>query len=182
MRPQYVRVMDKLYWLCITIGVVSIVCMTGLIFVGVVMRYVFFKGASFAEPMSIFFTVQLTMYGAAACYRAQSHLSLQFVVQKLPSATQTIIGYLVNALMASIALAMIVYGTSLAQTTWFQSYPEFSYVQVGFVYSAIPGGGLVLLLFVIETVFYPNAMVSEEKEEVRRALLHADEEDRKLGT
>jgi TRAP-type C4-dicarboxylate transport system permease small subunit len=181
MRPRYLRIMDGLYWLCVAIGIVSIVCMTGLIFVGVVMRYVFLEGASFAEPMSIFFAVQLTLYGAAACYRAQAHLSLQFLVQQLAPAMQTAVHGAVSALMAVIALAMIFYGISLAQTTWFQAYPEFSYVRVGFVYSAIPGGGLMLLLFVIERVFNPHPMDSEEEQEVRRALLHAEEEARRLG-
>jgi TRAP-type transport system small permease protein len=181
MRPPYVRLMDKLYWLCVAIGIVSIVCMTCLIFIGVIMRYVFFVGASFAEPMSIFFAVQLTLYGAAACYRAQAHLSLQFFVQQLPQAPQRVISVAVHALMALIALAMIYFGTNLAQITWFQSYPEFIYIRVGFVYSAIPGGGLALLLFVIESFFYPGTMISEEEEEIHRALIHADEESRRLG-
>ena len=66
-RPAYVRVMDKLYLLCMVVCVISIVCMTVLIFTGVVSRYVFEVGARFAEPMSIFFTVQLTLYGSAIC-------------------------------------------------------------------------------------------------------------------
>jgi TRAP-type C4-dicarboxylate transport system permease small subunit len=181
MRPQYVRLMDKLYWLCVTIAIVSLVAITCLIFTGVVMRYAFFKPASFAEPMSIFFVVQLTMYGAAAVYRAHAHLRLQFAVQLLPAAAQRVIGYLVAALMVGIALFMIYYGISLVRTTWFQSYPEFQYVRVGVVYSAIPGGGVALLLFVIESVLYPHAMITEEEEELERAVHQADEEARRLG-
>lgn len=181
MRPIYVRTMDRLYWLCVTIGIVSVVCMTSLIFIGVIMRYVFLKGASFAEPMSIFFSVQLTMYGAAACYRAQAHLRLQFVADALPAVPRKLVEHAVSLLMAGVALAMIFYGISLTQTTWFQSYPEFHYVRVGFVYSAIPGGGLALLLFVIESVLYPHAMSTEEEEEIERVLRQADEEARRLG-
>ena len=54
MRPLYVRLMDKLYLVCVVVGVVSVVSMVTLIFTGVVMRYVFEMGARFAEPMSIF--------------------------------------------------------------------------------------------------------------------------------
>lgn len=181
MRPPFVRLMDKLYWICVAIAIVSIVCMTCLIFVGVVMRYVFFKGASFAEPLSIFFAVQLTLYGAAACYRAGAHLSLQFFVKRLPSGLARAADIVVQILMAVIALTMVYYGINLARTTWFQSYPEFIYVRVGFVYSAIPGGGFALLLFVIEHFFYPHPMRTEEEEELERALLHTEEESRKLG-
>ena len=81
--------------------------MTCLIFVGVIMRYVFYIGASFAEPSSIFFAVQLTMYGAAACYRAQSHLRLHFLVGLLPIRSQRALEIFVHLLMAAIAVAIL---------------------------------------------------------------------------
>lgn len=52
--------------------------------------------------------------------------------------------------MAAISLFMIWYGVSLAQKTFFQSYPGFQYIRVGAVFSTIPAGGLITLLFVIE--------------------------------
>ena len=181
MRSPYVRAMDKLYLLCITIAVISVVAMTCLIFVGVIMRYIFSKGASFAEPSSIFFAVQMSMYGAAACYRAQSHLRLQFFAAMLPEGLHRPVEILVHLLMAAIAIAMMYFGLNLAETTWFQAYPEFDYIRVGLVYSAIPGSGLVTLLFAVEAIFHPHVMASEEQEEIRRAALHADEEARRLG-
>ncbi len=181
MRPLYVRLMDKLYLACVVVGVVSVVSMVTLIFTGVVMRYGFLMGARFAEPMSIFFTVQLTMYGAAACYRVHAHLRLQYFVKLLPQKWQAVPDYTVQLLMGVIAVLMIYYGASLAETTWFQSYPEFEYVRVGLVYSAIPGSGVILLLFVIEALFFPHVMDETEDEELTRALEHAEAEERRLA-
>jgi TRAP-type C4-dicarboxylate transport system permease small subunit len=180
-RPAYVRVMDKLYLLCMVVCVVSIVCMTVLIFFGVISRYFFAVGARFAEPMSIFFTVQLTMYGAAMCYRSQAHLRLELFVRMLPERLQHFPHYAVHVLMAIIACLMVYYGYSLAETTWFQSYPEFDEIRVGVVYSAIPGGGAVLLLFVIERVFYHDTLVELEGEEMRHAMELAEKEASKLN-
>ena len=180
-RPTYVKVMDKLYLLCMFVCVISIVCMTGFIFTGVVTRYFFALGARFAEPMSIFFTVQLTMYGAAICYRSQAHLRLELFVKMLPEHLQYIPDYIVRGLMALIACLMIYYGYSLAETTWFQSYPEFDEIRVGVVYSAIPGGGAVLLLFVIEQVFYRDALAELKGEEMRHAIELAAKEAEKLS-
>ena len=180
MGALYVRLMDRLYLLCIGICVVSIVVMTCLIFAGVVMRVGFAMGARFAEPCSIFFAVQLTMYGAAACYRAHVHLRLRVFVQMLPMRLQHYTENVVHLLMGGIAVLMIVYGASLTQTTWFQSYPEFEYVRVGLVYSAIPGSGLVTLLFVLEAFFFRRTE-EEADEEMQRALDHAEEEQRKLA-
>ena len=180
MQAVYIKLMDKLYWLCIGICVVSIVVMTGLIFSGVIMRVGFLMGARFAEPCSIFFAVQLTMYGAAACYRAHVHLRLQVFVKMLPSTAQRIIEIVVHLLMGTMAVLMIIYGTSLAQTTWFQSYPEFDYVRVGLVYSAIPGSGLITLLFAVEAILFRHTE-EEADEEMQRALEHAEEERRRLA-
>jgi TRAP-type C4-dicarboxylate transport system permease small subunit len=179
-RLRYAYAMRRLYWACIILCVVAVVCMTGLIFAGVIMRYVFDMGARFAEPMSIFFAVQLTMYGAAACFRAHVHLRLQVFVKMLPEILQIWADRLVLVLMAGIAGCMIYYGLSLTQTTWFQAYPEFDYVRVGFVYSAIPGSGLVTLLFIVEAAVFPPAL-DDEDEELLRAVEHAEEEERTLS-
>lgn len=181
MRPTYVRIMEALYTLCMVIAIVSVVLMTILIFVGVIMRYVFYMGAAFAEPASIFFSVQLTLYGAAACYRAKSHLRIEFFAHLLPEPARWIPDAVVRVLLAVLAVAMMYYGADLVRTTWFQAYPEFTLIRVGAVYSAIPGGGFILLLFVIESFLYPDAMTAEAEEETRRVVAHAEEEARKLG-
>jgi TRAP-type C4-dicarboxylate transport system permease small subunit len=155
-RPFYVRAMDRLYDLCFLVAIVSIITITILIFTGVVMRYVFWMGARFAEPMSIFFVVQLTMYGAAACYRGRIHLRLLFAIDRLPVRPRQAVETGMHVLMGVIAVAMIFYGIDLVRTTWFQAYPEFDYIRVGAVYSAIPGSGLVTLLFVIEALVFPD--------------------------
>lgn len=162
--------MDRLYDLCFIVAIVSIVCITILIFTGVVMRYVFWMGAAFAEPVSIFFVVQLTMYGAAACYRAGIHLRLMALVSRLPSSLQRVAEIGTHVLMAVVAVTMIYYGIELVRTTWFQSYPEFRYIRVGLVYSAIPGSGLVTLLFAIEALIYPSFKPSSDEDDVTHIL------------
>ncbi len=180
MRALYTALMDKLYWLCIGVCIVSLVVMTVLIFASVIMRVGFAMGARFAEPSSIFFAVQLTMYGAAACYRAHVHLRLRVFVKLLPALAQRVVEIGVHVLMGIVAVLMIVYGASLTHTTWFQAYPEFEYVRVGLVYSAIPGSGLVTLLFVIEAIFLRHTE-EEADEEMQQALEHAEQERRRLA-
>jgi len=154
MGSLYVRAMDKLYWFCIGVGVVSVIAMTGLIGTGVFLRYVFNHGAQFAEPCAIFFSIQLTFYGAAACLRAGSHLRLEIALKALSDRWALIVDKAIHVLLAGFAVFMVVWGISLSQTTWFQSYPEFQYVRVGLVYTAIPSAGFITLLFVIESLFF----------------------------
>ena len=155
MADAYRWAMDWLERIILAGCILAIACMTTLIFVGVVMRYGFSLGAQFAEPVSIYFAIQLTFYGAAACYRAGVHLKLEFIVSAMPERVRWLALHAVHAIMAAIAIFMVVYGISLVETTWLQSYPEFEYIRVGWVYTAIPGGGAALLLFVAESVFLP---------------------------
>ena len=150
MRTAYRRAMDALYLLCVGIAGTGIAVMAVIIAWGVFTRYVLGIGSFWPEPISIFLAIQVTFYGAAACYRANAHIALDMVARRLPAAPRRLADGLVLLLMAVISLFMIVYGVSLVRTTFFQAYPEFQYIKVGSVYTAIPAGGLITLLFVIE--------------------------------
>lgn len=150
MRDRYVAAMDKLYLACVFICCASVVAMTILIASGVFSRYVLEIGAFYSEPISIFLAIQLTFYGAAVCYRADAHLKLEIVEHALPPTPARVLRALIDLLMAGVSVFMIVFGANLVDATLFQSYPEFEYVRVGAVYTAIPLGGLVTLLFVVE--------------------------------
>jgi len=176
MRAHLTRAMDWLQWLCIAWSSIAVVCMTVLIFTGVVMRYGFSTGARFAEPMSIFFAVQLTMYGAAASYRSDLHLKLIVFVKMLPQALAKAVEHLVQLLLGAVAVAMIYYGFNLARITWFQSYPEFESIRVGVVYAAIPISGCIFLLFIVERFLFGQQEGGED--ELERAIVEADEQAR----
>ena len=154
MRNGYVKLMDVLYFICVFIAGAAMVIMSAIISWGVFTRYVLGSGSFWPEPISIFLAIQLTFYGAAACYRAGTHIALRMFMDRLPPAWQRWQHLFVHLLMAGISLFMVTYGASLVKTTFFQSYPEFQYIRVGVVYSAIPIGGMITLLFVIENAFF----------------------------
>lgn len=156
MRAFYITLMDKLYVLCVAIAIIAVIVMTLLIAVGVFMRYVLGVGAVFSEPISIFLAIQLSFYGAAACYRANAHLRLEVFVNMLPSGWRRLAEIMVHLLMATISLFMVYYGINLVQTTFFQSYPEFQYIRVGLVYTAIPIAGFFTFLFVLERMLFDS--------------------------
>ena len=149
----YLKLMDILYFVCVCIAAVALAIMSVIITWGVFTRYVLGSGSFWPEPISIFLAIQLTFYGAAACYRAGTHIRLRMVTDLLPAALQQWQKKIVDLLMAGICLFMIIWGGSLVKTTYFQSYPEFQYIRVGVAYSAIPIAGLITFLFVIEKAF-----------------------------
>lgn len=153
-KQAYIKVMDVLYWLCVALAALAIVIMCVIISWGVFTRYVLGTGAFWPEPISIFLAIQFTFYGAAACYRAGTHIQLTMFIERLPPFLKPVQTYFMHILMAGISLFMVTYGASLVKTTYFQSYPEFQYIRVGVAYSAIPIAGLVTLLFVVEKAFF----------------------------
>ncbi|MDJ0831634.1 MAG: TRAP transporter small permease [Desulfobacterales bacterium] len=153
MKTGYVKLMSVLYFMCVFIAGTALVIMSTIITWGVFTRYVLGSGSFWPEPISIFLAIQLTFYGAAACYRAGTHIRLRMFVDLLPPPLQRFQKHFVDLLMTGICLFMVTYGASLVKTTYFQAYPEFQYIRVGVAYSAIPIGGLITLLFVIEKVF-----------------------------
>jgi TRAP-type C4-dicarboxylate transport system permease small subunit len=166
MSNGYVKLMDVLYFICVFIAGGALVIMSTIIAWGVFTRYVLGSGSFWPEPISIFLAIQLTFYGAAACYRAGTHISLKMFVDLLPASLKRWQGHLVDLLMATICLFMVAYGASLVKTTYFQAYPEFQYIRVGVAYSAIPIAGLITLLFVIEKVFFRPSLESAKEGEV----------------
>ena len=159
----YVKLMDVFYFICVVIASIALAIMSVIITWGVFTRYVLGSGSFWPEPISIFLAIQLTFYGAAACYRAGTHIRLRMFSDLLPPAWQQWQTKLVDLLMAGICLFMIIWGGSLVKTTYFQSYPEFQYIRVGVAYSAIPIAGLITFLFVIEKAFnLSSAKVTKE--------------------
>jgi TRAP-type C4-dicarboxylate transport system permease small subunit len=155
--------MDLLYWLCMAIAGIAIVLMVIIIVYSVFTRYVLNLGAFWAEPVAIFLAVQMTFFGAAACYRAGAHISIDTIVRALPPLLHRPMGWLVDLLMAVISIFMIVYGISLVNTTWFQVYPELQQLRVGLVYASIPASGLITFLFVLERALLGPAHVAESR-------------------
>ena len=166
MANGYIKIMDVLYFICVFIAGSALVIMSSIIAWGVFTRYVLGSGSFWPEPISIFLAIQLTFYGAAACYRAGTHISLKMFVDLLPPALKRWQHHFVDLLMAAICVFMVTYGASLVKTTYFQSYPEFQYIRVGVAYSAIPIAGLITLLFVIEKVFIKSSLLDTKGDDV----------------
>lgn len=156
MQSLYVRAMNGLYRACIAISIVSLIAMTVLVFAGAMARDLLGFGAMYSEQLSIMLAIQLTFYGAAACFRAHAHLALTLFVRVLPQRVQSGIKHLVTGLFIAVGAGMVFWGIDLVQTTMFQHYAEFPWerLKVGYIYTAVPISGAITVLFALEQLFY----------------------------
>lgn len=150
MVARYVRWMDALYRACIWIAGLSLLVMTLVIPWGVYARYVLGTGSQWPEPLAILLMVVFTFFGAAACYRADAHIAVRLLTDRLPGTGPRIAARLVDVLMAALSLFMLVWGMQLCNVTWNQAIAEFPSVSVGLSYLPLPIGGAITLLFIIE--------------------------------
>ena len=113
--------MDALYWLCAVIAGVALVLISVVIPWGVYTRYVLHSAASWPEPMAILLTVVLTFFGAAACYRAGSHMRVTVLRDLLPPRPQRAVDLLAEALIAAVSAVHDRLGRrGSSTTTWHQ--------------------------------------------------------------
>jgi TRAP-type C4-dicarboxylate transport system permease small subunit len=150
MTPAIRRLMDALYAACVAVAGTALVLISAVIPWAVYTRYVLNRAASWPEPMAVLLMIVLTFFGAAACYRAGLHMRMSFFVSLLPPRLQRVTAFVVELLMALIALFMIDWGAKLVAATWQNSIADFPSLSVGVTYLPIPLGGAILLLFVIE--------------------------------
>jgi TRAP-type C4-dicarboxylate transport system permease small subunit len=148
--PGFRRVMDGLYRLCVVVSGTALVLISTVIPWGVFTRYVLNSAASWPEPIAILLTIVLTFFGAAACYRAGTHMSVSVVVRAMSRPVRKVTEIFAEVLVALVSLFMAIWGTRLVGTTWHQSIAEFPALSVGVTYLPIPVGGTITLLFVVE--------------------------------
>jgi TRAP-type C4-dicarboxylate transport system permease small subunit len=142
--------MDALYRVCVVVAGGALVLISAVIPWGVFTRYVLNSAASWPEPMAILLTIVLTFFGAAACYRAGTHMSVSLVVRALSPPLRRSVEFLSEGLVALVGLFMVIWGARLVGTTWHQSIAEFPALSVGVTYLPIPIAGGITLVFVAE--------------------------------
>lgn len=146
----YRKAMDALYLVCVVVAGVALVTISAIIPWAVFTRYVLNSAASWPETTAVLLVIVVTFFGAAACYRLGIHMSVTVAADMFPPRMRRVTDFIVELLMAAIAVFMMVYGIKLCHATWQNSIAEFPFLSVGLVYSPIPIGGLFTLLFIIE--------------------------------
>jgi TRAP-type C4-dicarboxylate transport system permease small subunit len=148
------RAMDALYLACVLLAGTALVAISAVIPWGVYTRYVLNRAASWPEPTAVLLTIVLTFFGAAACYRTSTHMSVSVFVRMLSGRWKRGVELLAEALVAALAVFMVVYGERLCAATWYQAIADFPTLSVGVTYLPIPVAGAATLLFVLERVFF----------------------------
>lgn len=146
--------MDKIYTTLNKVIEALLAVIFGLLVIDVVWqvvsRYVVGQSSSFTEEFARFSLIWLTVLGAAHINGSKDgHLSMDFLLTKLPEEKKIKRQKIIQIMMAVFALVIMVIGggnlvyitLSLGQTSSALQVP------LGFVYAIVPISGLIIIFF-----------------------------------
>ncbi len=162
------RFFDALYSACIWIAGMAILFLSLIIPWGVFARYVLGTGSNWPEPVAVLLMVTFTFLGAAASYRAGSHIAVAMITDRLPVSAQKLCAFLVDALMLALAVFVLVWGAKLVNGTMGQSLPDLPWMPVGITYLPLPLGSLATIFFIVERMIWGS--------QHERAIVRFDQE------
>jgi TRAP-type C4-dicarboxylate transport system permease small subunit len=153
MKSLYVAAMDRLYLVCIWAAGIAITGMSLIIPWGVFTRYVLGTGSQWPEPIAILLMMVFTFIGAAAAYRANSHIAVTMLTDRLPAAGERLCAWIVDVLMFLVCAFVAWYGFKLCAGTMNQSVSELPWLPVGVTYLSLPLGAVATIFFILERRF-----------------------------
>jgi TRAP-type C4-dicarboxylate transport system permease small subunit len=150
MREGVQRLLDRVYLASIWTAGAAILAMSFIIPWGVFTRYVLGSGSQWPEPIAILLMLVFTFIGAAASYRAGSHIAVTMLTDHLPRPLQKAATLLSDLCMVVVCVFVVGYGAHLCRQTWGQSVSELPWLPVGATYLPLPIGGVLTLAFIVE--------------------------------
>ena len=162
------RLMDGVYLGAMWLAGLAILLMSLVVPWGVFTRYALGTGSQWPEPIAILLMMVFTFVGAACAYRAGGHIAVAMITERLHKPLQKLLLVVVDLLMALASVFVVWYGTQLCIGTWHQSIAELPWLPVGATYAALPLGGLLTLLFVLERMAFGS--------QAHRAVVRFDEQ------
>jgi TRAP-type C4-dicarboxylate transport system permease small subunit len=129
--------------------IVMVPVMTGIIFVQVVLRYIFFSPLSWAEELSKYLLVWVSCLGSANGIKDAMHVSIEYLKNKFTAFPQQILTLLIHVVTLSFFLFCIIEGTMYAFNGWIQTSAAMG-IPMTIPYLSIPVGFAIMLFVSIE--------------------------------
>lgn len=111
----------------------------------VAIRYVLPFPLPWAEEAAIYLSGYVAMIGTAVCLRANYHLQVDILHDKLPKRARLIHAILINLMVAAFAIFLIRYGYAFMQLGTGQTSPS-DFFMISHARLAMPLGGALLFL------------------------------------
>ena len=125
--------------------VLLLAAMAIVIFANVVLRYTTSQSIEWAEEVARYLMVWLTFLGAGPVLRYGGHIAVENLQDSLPPRAAMALRVVIAALLFAFFAFMVWFGVLYVERAQFQMTPT-TQISMGWVYAAMPVGGLLLML------------------------------------
>ncbi len=151
------------------ICVICTIVMTGLVFAGVVSRFLLHASLSFSEEITTYLFVLLSLMGTAIAAKRRAHLGLTIVTDSVPPKARKALLVIGFAIATVFSAALVYYGVlmvmnqyRLGMVTSAMQFPEWIYA------TFVPFGAVFV------TIRFAQALVEEIKKPLDASALEAE--------
>ncbi|MFV2092750.1 MAG: TRAP transporter small permease, partial [Hyphomicrobiales bacterium] len=143
--------LTRLSTLILRLAAAGIVVMTAIIGWQIFGRYILNDTPIWSERLSLYLMIYYILFASAVGVRQGFHLGLVLFRESLSGVPRLCVELLVHLCVGGFGLAMIIYGSALAATTWGHVIPTLG-ISTGTSYLPFPIAGVLIVLFSAEHI------------------------------
>lgn len=140
---------DGLDWVLKALIIIGNGLMLLLVFGQVITRYVFNYTPSFGEELARYLFVWVVFLSLPLVAKYGGHMAIETLTSRVHGATLKFLNILADLFTIIFLLIMVVCGVEMVMRTSYQTSPAMM-IPMSWVYSVIPFGCAVMLLYVVE--------------------------------
>lgn len=143
-------IFNKIENIILLILAIIFAIMVTSLFSQVVLRYIFKSATPWAEELTRYAFIWMSMLGAAVAARRGRHMNVDYFVNIMPKSIRIIIIFLANILVIAFLIVATKYGIDLVIMTHKQLSSGMR-IPMSYVYLSMPIGSILMILFMIES-------------------------------
>jgi len=143
---------------------IALIVLVAITFTGVIMRYFVNDPFVWLEEVQLMCFVWIVFFGAGAAFRSGSHVSIEFIVEKLPNKLRKIAEVLIYIIAVAILSVYMMQGLKLIQQLIStQRATNIFKIPYPLIYSSFPIG-CILMIINYTIVTYKTIFSSDNKD------------------
>lgn len=144
----------------------AIITMTLLSAWQVIARYILNNPSTMSEEIIRYMLIWFTLLAAAYVFGQNKHIAILFIRESMPHKMQVFLTYLSQiTILLTVVVVFLYGGVKITMLTIPQIAPATG-ISMGFVYTALPVSGVIILFYTIYNIMTIERVVNNEEEDV----------------
>lgn len=145
-------IFDQIERIIVVLIVIAFMTMVISLSYQIISRYIFDKGNAWTEELTRYTFVWLVMLSSSVALRRSKHMKVDFTNRTLSKTINDVKFWISNILVIIFLSVLTFYGLQLVSLTQRQLSSGMQ-IPMSYIYLAIPVGGILMLLFTVESCF-----------------------------